>query len=53
MDPSILGVVRLRDPGILSVTTDVVIPHRIHVWYIYLHLAKIMVDIPYMDPMGS
>ena len=35
--------------------------HRIHVWYIYLHLAKIYgkcdvnvgkYNIPYLDPMG-
>ena len=29
--------------------------HRIHVWYIYLHLVDFMENvgkIPYMDPMG-
>ena len=30
--------------------------HRIHVWYIYLHLVdfygKMLANIPYMDPMG-
>ena len=32
------------------------ITHRIHVWYIYLHLPEkqpnLGIDIPYMDPMG-
>ena len=37
--------------------------HRIHVWYIYLHLHlqyhitikinQMLVNIPYMDPMGG
>ena len=33
------------------------VPHRIHVWYIYLHLVDFYgkcryLNIPYMDPMG-
>ena len=36
---------------------DPVLPHRIHVWRIYLHFGldvwQMYVNIPYMDPMGT
>ena len=47
------------EPGMHAVPfNSLVLPHMIHVWYIYLHsplkaTIHVSVKIPYMDPMGT